>query len=217
MIPSGGYNNDFEPASDPPPPGMNTDEQHRIPLLELQFHDYVASTWNWRNTNFQYLGTSAQKDLFNALYGTMPMWNMTTTLWAAHQQEFLDSYQFQERSRSRVGFDDMVGHGWLSDDRKLQYTDWASGVRIVANFDTSARQTGGMTVPPLDFIVIDSQAAGVDGGVPAMPDLGVAPPPPPSTPSGCAIGGRAGGSHGAAAALFALLALAGSIARRRRW
>ncbi|HEY4120261.1 MAG TPA: glycoside hydrolase, partial [Byssovorax sp.] len=163
-IPSGDYNNDFAPATVPPPPGLSVDEQHRIPLFELMFHDHVVSTWNWRNTNFQSLATSAKKDLFNALYGTMPMWNVTTDHWATYGQMYLDSYALQKRSRSVVGFDDMIGHGWLSTDREVQYTDWASGVRIIANFDSVARDANGVTVPALDFVIVDSAQGGGGAG-----------------------------------------------------
>jgi Glycosyl hydrolases related to GH101 family, GH129 len=226
-IPSGDYKNDFEPASDGPPDGaMNTDETHRIPLFEMMFHDHTATTWNWRNTNFQSLATSAKKDLFNALYGTMPMWNMTKAHWMAHRTDFLASYAFQARSRSRVGFDDMIGHGWLSDDRELQYTDWASGVRIVANFGAAARQTGGVTVPPLDFVVLDAPGdAGVAvgsgaggssaaasgsgaGGAPANGDG-----PGAGSSCGCRVAGT--GADGLAG-WCAVAGLALGIGRRRR-
>ena len=152
-IGSGDYNLDFRPATDPLPPGMNTDEQHRIPLMELMFHDHIATTWDWRNTNFQHLGTYRKKDLLNALYGTMPMWNMTSTFWSMHRQKFLNSYAFTQRSRSLIGFDDMIDHGYLSTDKKVQYTTWASGIRIIANFDETARTVQGTTIPALDFVI----------------------------------------------------------------
>jgi hypothetical protein len=58
----------------------------------------------------------------------------------------------------------MIGHGWLSTDRELQYTDWASGVRIIANFDSVARDANGVTVPALDFVIVDSAQGGGGAG-----------------------------------------------------
>jgi Glycosyl hydrolases related to GH101 family, GH129 len=153
MIPSGDYALDFATSIDPANVGYNTDETHRIPLFELMFHDHVASTWNWRNTNYQNTVTAPKKDLFNALYGTVPMYNMSTALWTDHATQFLASYQMTRGTRTRIGFSDMTGFGYLSDDREVQYTDWdgPGGTRVIANFSNRARVVGGLTIPALGY------------------------------------------------------------------
>ena len=35
------------------------------------FHDYVAGTWVWRDTNYPSTPFAWKRDLFNVLYGTM--------------------------------------------------------------------------------------------------------------------------------------------------
>jgi len=69
------------------------DETVRIPLLALQWHNYVAETWNWRDSNFVVGSLSWKKDLFNILYGAMPMWHVTSDLWTAHSAEYIASYK----------------------------------------------------------------------------------------------------------------------------
>ena len=155
MIPSGDYALDFATSIDSGNAGYNTDELHRIPLFELMFHDHVATTWNWRNTNYQNVVTAPKKDLLNALYGTVPMYNISVGLWAAHKAAFLASYNFTRGARSLIGFSDMTGFGYLTDEHEVQYTDWdsAGGPRVVANFGAQSRVVGGMTIPALGYVV----------------------------------------------------------------
>jgi len=150
-IPGGGYADDFG-TNYTETVAAGVDETHRIPLFELVFHDYVLSTWNWRNTNFQNLEVAWKKNLLNVLYGTMPMWNITADHWARHRAELVDSYRAIASVRSKIGFDEMVSHGWLSDDRKVQYTDWRSGYRVTANFgDVDYRTESGQVVKARSF------------------------------------------------------------------
>jgi len=110
------------------------DEKRRIPLFQLGFHDYVAGTWVWRDTNFQSRPYAWKKDLFNILYGTMPMWHIDRLLWESHKAEYVASYRAIASVRARIGFARMTGHGWLTPDRSVQYTDWEGGDRVLVNF-----------------------------------------------------------------------------------
>ena len=114
------------------------DETRRIPLYQLAFHDYVAGTWVWRDSNYQSAAFAHKKDLFNLLYGTMPMWHIDRALWEAHKSAFVASYRANEAVRSRIGFAAMIDHGWLTPDRKVQYTDWDNGDRVLVNFSDKA-------------------------------------------------------------------------------
>ena len=67
-IPSGGYETDLG-NSYQKQAALTLDETRRIPLYQLAFHDYVAGTWVWRDTNYQSTPFARKKDLFNILYG----------------------------------------------------------------------------------------------------------------------------------------------------
>jgi len=110
------------------------DETRRIPLYQLAFHDFVAGTWVWRDTNYQSTPYAWKKDLFNILYGTMPMWHITKSLWASHKERMIASYRSIASVRKRIGFAEMVNHGWLTQDRSVQFTDWNTGDRVTVNF-----------------------------------------------------------------------------------
>lgn len=150
-IPSGGYNTDLGDsyAADA---AFILDEKRRIPLYELAFHDYVAGTWVWRDTNFQSRPFAWKKDLFNILYGTMPMWHINRELWESHKAEYVESYRAILSVRSLIGFARMTGHGWLTPDRSVQYTDWEGGQRVIVNFGSRPYEVRDRTtVAPRSF------------------------------------------------------------------
>jgi hypothetical protein len=157
---AGEFVDDYYPCAPPPqqcnlpPPYWKDqelaclDEQHRIPLLALQWHDYVAATWNWRNSTFVVESLSWKKDLFNILYCGMPMWHVTNELWTNHKAEYIGSYFKLLPVRKANGFAEMTNHGWLSKDpinfptdRSIQYTYWDNSNHVIVNFDDTNPHT----------------------------------------------------------------------------
>ena len=132
-IPSGGYETDLG-NSYQKQAAITLDETRRIPLYQLAFHEYVAGTWVWRDTNYQSTPFARKKDLFNILYGTMPMWHINRRLWESHKADLVASYKSIASVRQRIGFAEMVNHGWLTADRSIQFTDWDTGDRVIVNF-----------------------------------------------------------------------------------
>ncbi len=172
------FADDYFPC-DPPPAQCGTDqeswkdqeaesmlENERIPLLALQWHDYVAQTWNWRNSNFVVQSLSWKKDLFNILYCAMPMWHVTDSLWTGHMAEYVASYEKLRAVRQANGFAEMTSHGWLDDvsTRKVQYTDWDSGDRVIVNFDSSNAASGDFPYTDTDGVGINYGSANVPAG-----------------------------------------------------
>ncbi len=130
------------------------DETRRIPLYQLAFHDYVAGTWVWRDTNYQSTPYAWKKDLFNILYGTMPMWHVTRGLWESHKAQMIASYRNISSVRKRTGFAEMVNHGWLTADRSVQFTDWDTGDRVIVNFgDRPFERKSPGPVPQRSFVI----------------------------------------------------------------
>ena len=141
-IPSGGYETDLG-ESYRRDAAITLDETRRIPLYQLAFHDYVGSTWVWRDTNFQSRPYAWKKDLFNILYGTMPMWHINRKMWESHKADYIASYRAIASVRSKIGFASMTGHGWLTTDRSVQYSDWETGDRVIVNFGNQPFQRTG--------------------------------------------------------------------------
>ena len=151
-VASGGFEKDLGHDYDE---GARTqlDFARRIPLYQLGFHDYVVGTWVWRDTNFQSTPYAWKKDLFNVLYGSMPMWHINARLWDRHRTAMLASYRQLHALRSRIGFAEMTSHGWLTEDRSVQFSEWDNGDRVVVNFgDRAFERSGHPAVPGRSFI-----------------------------------------------------------------
>jgi len=153
-IPSGGYETDLGESygSDA---AITLDQTRRIPLYQLAFHDYVGSTWVWRDTNFQSRPYAWKKDLFNILYGTMPMWHINRKMWESHKADYIASYRAVASVRSKIGFASMTGHGWLTTDRNVQYSDWETGDRVIVNFSNQPFQRTGKPALAARSFVLD--------------------------------------------------------------
>lgn len=157
-IPAGGYETDLG-NSYQEQAAITLDETRRIPLYQLAFHDYVAGTWVWRDTNYQSTAFAWKKNLFNVLYGTMPMWHINRRLWESHKADFVASYKSMASVRERIGFAEMVNHGWLTADRSVQFTDWNTGDRVIVNFgDRTFDRDGKEPVKGRSFVLERTEA-----------------------------------------------------------
>ena len=82
------------------------------------------------------------------------MWHVNRKLWDRHKAEFVSSYRSIAAVRDRIGFAEMVNHGWLTADRSVQFTDWGTGDRVVVNFgDRSFVRDAMQPVPPRSFVI----------------------------------------------------------------
>ena len=139
------------------------DETRRIPLYQLAFHDYVAGTWVWRDTNYQSVAFAWKKDLFNILYGTMPMWHIDRRLWDSRKAKLVESYHNLASVRERIGFAEMVNFGWLSADRSVQFSDWSTGDRVIVNFGDRPFERKPKTPVPGRSFVLENTTEAADG------------------------------------------------------
>lgn len=116
---------------------------YRIPLWELVFHDCVVTTWYWGDSSGWLYALapelSDRKDLFNLLYGTIPlMWARPQRHggygWKQNRERFLQTYRNTCKAHERTGFDEMLTHEFVTPDRAVQHTRFSSGVEVFVNF-----------------------------------------------------------------------------------
>src|SRR5262249_15949038 len=67
--------------------------RYRLPLWELVCHDCVIAQWYWGDYNNKLPAVWTQRDLFNVLYGTPPMFMFNREFWARNKTRFQQSYQ----------------------------------------------------------------------------------------------------------------------------
>ncbi len=79
-----------------------------------------------------------QRDLFNVLYATPPMFMFNRKLWDEHKARFVQSYRNTCPLIRRVGYSEMTAHRFLTPDRNVQQTEFANATTVTVNFGTAA-------------------------------------------------------------------------------
>jgi hypothetical protein len=123
---------------------------YRLPLWELVYHDCVVAQWYWGDYNNKLPKVWRKRDLFNALYGTPPMYLFDAAQWEAKKDQFAASYQVAAPVSRATGYAEMTDHRVLSPDRNVQQTVFANGVTVTVNFgETPFRTADGVEIPAL--------------------------------------------------------------------
>ena len=116
----------------------------RLPLWELCFHDCVVSTWYWHDYSNKFPRVWRKRDLWNALYGTVPMYLFTKiAAWERCKQSVARSYQTATLVARATGYEQMTSHEWLTDDHSAQRTEFANGVAVTVDFDNLTHKVEG--------------------------------------------------------------------------
>ncbi len=125
---------------------------YRIPLWELVYHDCVVADWYWGDSTNKEPEAWPQRDLFNILYGTPPLFLFDKPTWEKNQAHFARTYQTVCPLVRRLGYDEMRAHEFLTADHAVQRTRWASGVTVTVNFgDAPTTLRPGVVLPALGW------------------------------------------------------------------
>jgi hypothetical protein len=129
---------------------FQTGHAYRLPLWELVYHDCVVAQWYWGDYNNKITPLWDRRDLWNALYGTPPMFMFTRRDWQAHRARFVQSYRATTPVARATGYAEMTGHRRLTADHAVQQTTFANGVTVTVNFgDHAYKMADGTSLPPL--------------------------------------------------------------------
>lgn len=109
-------------------------ETYRLPLWELVYHDCVVAQWYWGDYNNKLPKIWHKRDLFNALYGTPPMYMFDYNQLQKQKEQFAASYRIAAPVARLTGYSEMVDHQILTRDRSVQQTRFANGVQVTVNF-----------------------------------------------------------------------------------
>ena len=123
--------------------------QYRLPLWELVYHDCVVAQWYWGDYNNKLPALWDKRDLFNALYGTPPMFMFSREFWEKNRDRFVQSYRNTCPVARATGYSEMTDHRFLTADRAVQQTTFANGVTVTVNFgDASYKLPDGTDLAP---------------------------------------------------------------------
>ena len=131
---------------------FQTGHAYRLPLWELVYHDCVVAQWYWGDYNNKLPRLWDRRDLWNALYGTPPMFMFDRKIWDANKARFVQSYNTAEPVARATAYSEMLTHEWLTPDHAIQRTRFANGVTVTVNFgDTPWSSPDGLTLPALGY------------------------------------------------------------------
>jgi hypothetical protein len=129
-------------------------EGYRLPLWELVYHDCVVAQWYWGDYNNKLPKVWRKRDLFNALYGTPPMYLFDAKQWEEKKAEFAASYRVAAPVSRATGYAEMTDHRLLTPDRRVQQTRFANGVTVTVNFgDAQHAMADGSVIPAMELKV----------------------------------------------------------------
>jgi hypothetical protein len=109
----------------------------------------MVSYWYWGDYNNKLPAVWDRRDLWNALYGTPPMFMFTPKVWQTYRQRFVQSYQTATPVARATGYSEMLSHRWLTADHTVQESVFADGTRVTVNFgETAYRMPDGRQLAP---------------------------------------------------------------------
>ena len=130
-------------------------EYTRVPLYDLVYHDAVVSSWRWEDGNHHNPEIWWKKDLYNILYGSAPLWNLSRERWEEFKNTFIESYKNVCPWLQKVGYDELVSHRFVSTDHKVQETVFSSGKKAVVNFGETDTMYNGKKLKARGFLLFD--------------------------------------------------------------
>lgn len=110
--------------------------EYRLPLWELVYHDCCEANWYWGDYNNKLPAVWEKRDLFNALYGTPPMFMFNRREWERDHARFVQSYRATCPIARATFYSEMIDHRILSADRLVQQSCFANGITVTVNFGT---------------------------------------------------------------------------------
>ena len=125
-----------------------TGEKYRLPLWELVYHDCVVAQWYWGDYNNKLPKVWRRRDLFNALYGTPPMYLFNASDWDELREKVAESYRIAEPVSRATAYAEMLTHEALTPDRCVQRTRFSNGVTVTVNFGPVPFEDRGGTIAP---------------------------------------------------------------------
>jgi hypothetical protein len=143
-----------EPLDDPGADYLayNVNPAIRIPLHGLVYHDVHVPTWYTGDGASKVPASWDDKDLFNILYGSMPLFLPPNVgYWAQNREKFITSYHLVSSVFRITGQFPMIDHRMLSPDFQVQQSTFANGWTVVVNFATTDYTHNGTVIPSKGF------------------------------------------------------------------
>ncbi len=146
---------------------------YRVPMWELVWHECSVNYWYWGDASNNVPNRLKRRDLFNALYGTPPLYSFKASDWnrvisdvndtkkpeqtntrgqaQTLRELVIDSWRRATPVARKTAFVEMKAFLWLDQNRKVQRTIFADGTIVTANFSDKPVTVEKTVIPPGDY------------------------------------------------------------------
>lgn len=132
--------------------GFMLNEQYRVPLWELVYHDCSVGYWYWGDSTNCCAELMDRRDLFNILYGTPPLYSFHNADWPVLKPKILRSIERACPVAKRTMYERMTSFETLTPDRRVQRTGFSDGTVVTVNFSEQPfRDENGTILEPLGY------------------------------------------------------------------
>ncbi|MCA9408431.1 MAG: hypothetical protein KC733_07065, partial [Candidatus Omnitrophica bacterium] len=107
-----------------------------------------------------------RRNLFNILYGNMPMWTLRDWKhWTEQKDVLIESYYHVGPVFEKVGFEEMVAHEFVTPDRSVQRSQFSNDVNVYVNFSEQKFELGEELgkVPAHGYVIFDKNKVWQEG------------------------------------------------------
>jgi hypothetical protein len=130
----------------------------RVPLHGLTYHDVHIPTWWTGDGPSRVPDYWDEKNLWNILYGTMPLYMPPSRkYWNDNFENFIDGYHLISTITRNVGYEKMTFHQFITLDHNVQKTTFGNGWNVTVNFGASTYDWEGKTLAPKGFYASDGK------------------------------------------------------------
>ena len=126
----------------------------RLPLYQIVFHDSVVTTSHWGSGSLKFKNAIGTFALLELLYNVPPLYHLNMAEFSKHKTWIKRHYAFFSPLHRQIGGQTMTDFEWLSDDRRVQRTEFGDVVEIFANFGADAFEYRGMIIPGKSVVAI---------------------------------------------------------------
>ncbi len=131
---------------------FNVNPAIRVPLHGLIYHDVHVPTWYTGDGVSKVPAYWDDKDLFNILYASMPLFMPPSrSYWNDNLEKYLTSYHLISSITREAGFEEMIKHTFISNDKLVQQTEFANNWKVTANFNSVPFTFGSINLAPKGF------------------------------------------------------------------
>ncbi|MBP5957811.1 hypothetical protein ICA16_19220 [Pseudomonas anatoliensis] len=126
---------------------IHFDPASRLPLYQAVFHGSVITTHHWLYDSLKLSNVRVANELTQLLYNVPPLYHLSAATLAQRLPLMARQDGFFRPLHERLATQALTAFEWLSDDRRVQQTTFADGTRLLANFDSAAREVRGQSLP----------------------------------------------------------------------